>query len=51
MYEYKNHLYTLDELKTKFGITPNGNSWSENLGDETAPILIEAGSLVDFETN
>ena len=51
MYEYKNHLYTLEELKTKFNITTDGNSWSENLGDEAAPILIEAGSLVDFETN
>lgn len=50
MYEYKNHLYTLEELKTKFNITTDGNSWS-GVDNETVPILIEAGSLVDFETN
>lgn len=55
MYEYESHLYTLDELYSRFKISlsSDNQSWyiDGNLLTTNTPILIEAGSLVDFETD
>lgn len=51
-YQYKNTLYTLDQLKEE-GITLNSsnNGWVGVPSNETDPILLEAGQLTDFETD
>lgn len=49
MFEYKKHMYTIDELKN-IGITPNGDSWS-GITDDDIPLLYESGCIVDFETD
>lgn len=49
-FEYKGRYYTLEELGEKFGITENEEAWS-GLPDDEEPVLFEAGSLVDFDTD
>lgn len=51
-YQYKNTLYTLEQLKEE-GITlnPSNNGWVGVPSNETDPILLEAGQLTDFETD
>lgn len=52
MYEYKNGLYSLEELNTLFGITMAGNKKDWNIPkDEEQPLLREKGELCDFITN
>ena len=51
-FEYKGHIYTMDELDTRYGITYDeaGDSWN-GLPDDDQPLLCEAGSLVNFDTD
>ena len=50
-FEYKKFIYTEEELFEKYGIKPNGDYTGWNgLTDDDIPILIEAGSIVDFDT-
>lgn len=53
MYEYKNQLYTKEELQTKFGITMKNSDteWDGVPDMELDPILREPGELVDFDTS
>lgn len=52
MYRYKNHLYTIEQLEEQFGITIIDNKeWKGVPSTETDPVLLEAGTLVDFETD
>ena len=50
-YQYKNTLYTLEQLKEE-GITLNSsnNGWVGVPSNQTDPVLLEAGQLTDFET-
>lgn len=49
-YEYKGHIYTMAELNL-LGISAdeNSNTWV-GLPDDEEPLLYEAGTLVDFDT-
>lgn len=49
MFEYGGHYYTREEL-ANMGITTGGNSWSGIPADQDVPLLMQAGCLVDFET-
>lgn len=51
-FEYKGHIYTMDELGTRYGITYDkaGDNWN-GLPDDDMPLLYEAGSLVNFDTD
>lgn len=49
MFEYKQHLYTLEELKS-MGVSPSGDSWT-GTEDGQEPVLYESGCIVDFETD
>lgn len=54
MFEYEGHLYTQEELKSNFGIIDNNGTWQATKPGtdlQTLPVLVEAGSLVDFETD
>lgn len=55
MYEYESHLYTLDELYSRFNISLSSDKQSWYIDGElltiNTPTLIEAGSLVDFESD
>ena len=48
MYEYRNSIYSLEDLEKRFGITMNGTTSWNNLPDDEQPILREKGELVDF---
>lgn len=48
MYEYRNSIYSLEDLEKRFGITMNGTTSWNNLSDDEQPILREKGELVDF---
>lgn len=54
MYEYKNSIYSLEELDKHFGITMSDNkkNWNKNgillTSSDEQPILREKGELVDF---
>ena len=53
MYEYKNQIYSKNQLQSKFGITMDDDekNWIGVPQTETDPILRESGELVDFDTN
>lgn len=53
MYEYQNHMYTLQELELEFNISISNNVWTKDGTELTneVPLLVEAGSLVNFETD
>ena len=48
MYEYRNSIYSLEDLEKRFGITMNGTTSWKGLPDKEQPILREKGELVDF---
>lgn len=49
-FEYKGHIYSMSELESRFGITcDDGENWI-GLPDDDEPLLYEAGSLVNFDT-
>lgn len=56
MYEYKNSYHTLEQLKDKYGIYIQDNSWFNSQGaildyTKEVPVLREKGELVDFITD
>ena len=52
MLEYKGEYYTQDQLKDKFDIILDGNTWRQNGKDITDQVTLrEKGELVDFITD
>lgn len=52
MYEYKNSIYSQEELNKKFGIAIKEEKWMDSLGNDVTEdiTLREKGELVDFIT-